>query len=61
MEAMACDRCPIASRVGGNPELIEDSVLGLLFPPEDAAGLAAALRLLILHPDLRRAHSGRRL
>jgi L-malate glycosyltransferase len=54
MEAMACGCCPIASRVGGNPELIEDGVRGLLFPPGDAAGLAAALRQLILNPDLRR-------
>jgi L-malate glycosyltransferase len=54
MEAMACGCCPIASRVGGNPELIEDGVRGLLFPPGDAAGLAAALRELILNPDLRR-------
>jgi glycosyltransferase involved in cell wall biosynthesis len=54
MEAMACGCCPIASRVGGNPELIEDGVRGLLFPPGDAAGLAAALREVILNPDLRR-------
>src|SRR5580658_4884022 len=54
MEAMACGCCPIASRVGGNPELIEDGARGLLFPPGDAAGLAAALRELILNPDLRR-------
>jgi L-malate glycosyltransferase len=54
MEAMACGCCPVASRVGGNPELIDDGVRGLLFPPGDAAGLAAALRELILGPDLRR-------
>jgi glycosyltransferase involved in cell wall biosynthesis len=54
MEAMACGSCPIASRVGGNPELIDPGVRGLLFPPADAAGLAAALRELILNPDLRR-------
>src|SRR5208283_4521864 len=31
MEAMACGCCPIASRVGGNPELVEDERNGLLF------------------------------
>jgi len=54
MEAMACGCCPIATRVGGNPELIEHGVRGLLFPPGDAAGLAAALREAILSEDLRR-------
>jgi glycosyltransferase involved in cell wall biosynthesis len=54
MEAMACGCCPIASRVGGNPELVEDCTRGLLFQPGDASALAGALREVILKPDFRR-------
>jgi len=43
LEAMA-GGCPvIASAVGGTPELIEHERTGLLFPPADAAGLAACI------------------
>ena len=54
MEAMACGCPAIASRVGGNPELIEDGVTGLLVERSDTAGLAAALRRLIEDRTLRR-------
>jgi len=44
MEAMAAG-CPvIASDVGGNPELVEDGVTGLLFPSDDADALAHCLQ-----------------
>lgn len=53
MEAMAVG-CPVlASDVGGNPELVEDGVTGLLFPSDDAAALAARLRDLSTDPALR--------
>lgn len=55
IEAMACGCCAVASRVGGNPELIEDGKTGLLAEPGDASGLAARLRRLIEDPALRRA------
>lgn len=54
MEAMASECCAIASRVGGNPELVEDGVRGLLFQPGDADDLARVLRLAILDTELRR-------
>jgi L-malate glycosyltransferase len=54
MEALACGCCAIASRVGGNPELIEDGVTGLLFEPGDVEGLARALRETILNVEFRR-------
>ncbi len=53
MEAMACGCAAVASRVGGNPELIEDGVRGLLFPSGNAEALTAALVRLIEKPELR--------
>ena len=43
LEAMAQRRIVAASDVGGHRELIEDGVTGLLMPPDDPAGIAAAL------------------
>ena len=53
MEAMACECCVVASRVGGNPELITDGETGLLFPARDSAALARSLQQLIDEPALR--------
>lgn len=53
MEAMACGCCCVASRVGGNPELIGEDTRGLLFPKEDSAGLADALDRLLRDQNLR--------
>jgi len=53
MEAMACGCCVVASRVGGNPELVEDGKTGLLFESGDAHALAEQLRRLIQQPQLR--------
>jgi glycosyltransferase involved in cell wall biosynthesis len=53
MEAMASGCCAIASRVGGNPELVRHNETGLLFRPGDAAGLAAQLERVIAGPALR--------
>jgi L-malate glycosyltransferase len=52
LESLACGCCPVASRVGGNPEMVTAET-GLLFEPEDASGLAAHLETLIRNPDLR--------
>ncbi len=54
MEAMACGCCPVASDVGGNPELVEDGRSGLLFPAADSAALATRLIRLLEDADLRR-------
>jgi glycosyltransferase involved in cell wall biosynthesis len=54
MEAMASGCCPIASRVGGNPELIADGENGLLFEKGDAGGLAGALQRVILDAEYRK-------
>jgi glycosyltransferase involved in cell wall biosynthesis len=53
MEAMGCGCCPVASRVGGNPELVTDGETGLLFPVGDAAALAERLALLLDQPEYR--------
>src|SRR5205823_11528833 len=54
MEAMACGCCPVASNVGGNPELVRAGETGLLFRAGDPEDLASSLRTLIGQPDLRR-------
>jgi glycosyltransferase involved in cell wall biosynthesis len=55
MEAMELGLCPVATRVGGTPELVRDLVDGLVVSPDDAWALASAIRLLALHPSLRRS------
>ena len=47
MEAMAYGCCPIASRVGGNPELIDEGQNGLLFAVDNVAELASHLQELL--------------
>jgi glycosyltransferase involved in cell wall biosynthesis len=47
MEAMACGCCPVASRVGGNPELIEHGQNGLLFAADSVDELSHSLQQLL--------------
>jgi glycosyltransferase involved in cell wall biosynthesis len=54
LEAMASGCTVVASRVGGNPELVLDGKTGLLFTPGDAADLARQLRSLIASEPLRK-------
>jgi glycosyltransferase involved in cell wall biosynthesis len=60
LEYMAAGLPTVVSRVGGNSELVEDGVTGLLVPPEDSAALSAALLKLLHDPNLARklAQSG---
>jgi len=53
MEAMACGCAVIASRIGGNPELVIEGRTGLLFDRENVGQLTAHMKLLIENPDLR--------
>ncbi|HOE67936.1 MAG TPA: glycosyltransferase [Candidatus Hydrogenedentes bacterium] len=46
IEAAACERAVIATHVGGIPEIVVENETGLLFPPNDATALAAALEQL---------------
>lgn len=53
MEAMSAGVAVVATETGGIPELVVDSVSGLLVADKSAASLADALQLLAGDPDLR--------
>jgi glycosyltransferase involved in cell wall biosynthesis len=53
MEAMACGCCAVATKIGGNPELVRPEQTGLLYPSGDAQALAAQLDLLMENAPLR--------
>jgi glycosyltransferase involved in cell wall biosynthesis len=52
---MAAGLPVIASRVGGNVELVQDGVTGILVPSEDSAALSGALLKLLSEPALARS------
>jgi L-malate glycosyltransferase len=54
LEYLAARLPVIATRVGGNRELIEDGVTGLLVAPEDSQALSAALLRLLRDRELAR-------
>ncbi|MDA1016392.1 MAG: glycosyltransferase [Planctomycetota bacterium] len=51
LEAMATELPVIATRVGGNPEVVVDGETGRLVPPRDPQALAAAILKLIDNPQ----------
>ncbi len=53
LEAMSHELPVVGTRVGGVPEVIVQGETGLLVPPRDASGLAAAIAPLVDRPDLR--------
>jgi glycosyltransferase involved in cell wall biosynthesis len=55
LEAMAASRPVVATRVGGNPEAVEDGVTGRLVPASDPRALADAIAFLFDHRDVARA------
>ena len=55
IDAMAIGVPPIAFRVGGLPELIEDGRSGILVPAGDTAAFAAAMDRLVRDAELRRS------
>ncbi len=55
IEAMSRGIPVVQPCVGAYPELLEPSGGGLLYDPNDAAGLADSLRELLIHPDLARS------
>lgn len=51
LEAMSCAVPVVASRRGGIPEVIDDGETGLLFEPDDVAGMSAAILGLLEEPE----------
>jgi glycosyltransferase involved in cell wall biosynthesis len=62
LEAMAARVPVIATRVGGNPEIVKDGANGVLVPARSPEALAAAMCSLAGAPDMRQAlgREGRR-
>jgi glycosyltransferase involved in cell wall biosynthesis len=60
---MACGLPVVATRVGGNPELVEDGMTGRLVPQANAEAMAAALFQYYDEPVLarRQGRAGRHL
>jgi sugar transferase (PEP-CTERM/EpsH1 system associated) len=57
LEAMASRRCIVATRVGGNAELVEDGTSGTLVPPGDPRALAAAMLAYLFDPERAARHA----
>ena len=53
LDAMACERAVVATRVGGLPEAVVDGQTGLLVPVRDPAALADAIISLLRDSALR--------
>ncbi len=62
LESMASGLPVLATRVGGNPELVKENLTGTLVPPNDAQAMADGLQSYIEDPQMMRRHGeeGRR-
>ena len=62
LEAMASGLSVVATRVGGNPELVEEGQTGMLVPPGEPARMADAIRMYLADPAMlaRHGHAGRK-
>jgi len=54
LEAMASGKAVIATEVGGNPEAVDHNTTGILVPPKNPEGLAAAILELADNPQRRK-------
>ena len=55
LESMAAGVPTVATRVGGNPEAVENGVTGFLVPPREPEALATAVARLLENPTLAHA------
>jgi glycosyltransferase involved in cell wall biosynthesis len=53
VEAMACGKPVIASKVGGLQNIVEDGKTGFLVPPGDPKALSEKIEILLTNPKLR--------
>lgn len=53
LEALASGKAIVATRVGGNPEMLRGGELGILVEPRNPAGLAAGIEALLRDTALR--------
>jgi glycosyltransferase involved in cell wall biosynthesis len=53
LESMSYGLPVVVTRVGGNPELVEDGKTGFLVPPRDPKAFAEAVAALLIDPDRR--------
>lgn len=51
MEAMACAKPVVATRVGGVPEIVVDGETGILVPPKEPEAISEAVLYLLNHPE----------
>ena len=59
LEAMSAAVPVVATKVGGNPELVEDGQTGFLVPVGDPVGIADAISRLLDQPEMARAFGKR--
>jgi glycosyltransferase involved in cell wall biosynthesis len=51
LESMSCGVAPLCAKISGNEDIVEDGCNGLLYPPDDEAGLTEMLTDLITQPE----------
>ncbi|MDO9162196.1 MAG: TIGR03088 family PEP-CTERM/XrtA system glycosyltransferase [Methylococcaceae bacterium] len=56
LEAMATGLPVIATKVGGNPELVVDNETGILIPKQNPVAMSDAIKLYLDNPELITAH-----